>query len=425
MSQETGRPTGAGTAPRAGIGEHTAAARRVLLLPSDPGTLATGLRITAAARAAELAGQPGLAAAYRDLAQAPVPVDAAGEEQDLALTAAVLAFTDRVTLAPDLAGADLLAGLAARGLDAPAVVALAQICAFVSYEARVAAGLALLAGGPATTAEPAATSAVKGAPAAPAAPFTLDQLTWQPRITAVEADALTPEQRAVVDAHTTLSTASPYYRTLLHDPAALDHRTHVYNAVMYGRGGLPRAERELATLVVSRVNGCVYCASVHGRKYAQLSRDEARALRVLRDGAAAFTAPEPDAGTGEPGTGEPGVGDSPLTDAPGSPVDGAPDGPIADARAAAVARFAEALTRTPPRADARHLAALRAAGLDDAELTDLVHAAALFGWANRLMLVLGDARHPGTPLQDAGIPRTDARESCSGTSVPAPRTGGA
>ncbi|MFD5746550.1 peroxidase-related enzyme [Streptomyces sp. NPDC127033] len=411
MSQETGRPTGAGTAPRAGIGEHTAAARRVLLLPSDPGTLTTGLRITAAARAAELAGQSGLAAAYRALAQAPAPADAAGEEQDPALTAAVLAFTDRVTLAPDLAGADLLAGLAARGLDAPAVVALAQICAFVSYEARVAAGHALLAGGPA---EPAATPAVTDDPAAPAAPFTLDQLTWQPRITAVEADALSPEQRAVIDAHTTLSTASPYYRTLLHDPAALDHRTHVYNAVMYGRGGLPRAERELATLVVSRVNGCVYCASVHGRKYAQLSRDEARALRVLRDGAAAFTAPEQNAA--EP--------DAAEQNAPG-PDAAAPEGPIADARAAAVARFAEALTRTPPRADARHLAALRAAGLDDAELTDLVHAAALFGWANRLMLVLGDARHPGAPLQDAGIPRTDARESCSGTSVPAPRTGGA
>ncbi|MEV7872429.1 peroxidase-related enzyme [Streptomyces sp. NPDC088124] len=413
MSQETGRPTGAGAAPRAGIGEHTAAARRVLLLPSEPGTLPTGLRITAAARAAELAGQPGLAAAYRDLAPAP----AAGEDQDPAATAAVLAFTDRVTLAPDLAGADLLAGLAARGLDAPAVVALAQICAFVSYEARVAAGLALLAGGPAA---PGTAEAAPAGPAASTASFTLDQLTWQPRIAAVEADALTPEQRAVIDAHTTLSTASPYYRTLLHDPAALDHRTHVYNAVMYGRGGLPRAERELATLVVSRVNGCVYCASVHGRKYAQLARDEARALRVLRDGAAAFTASGPDAVTGERRT-----GDGPVTDAPDGPVTDAPEGAIADARAAAVARFAEALTRTPPRADARHLAALRAAGLDDAELTDLVHATALFGWANRLMLVLGDARHPGTPLQDAGIPRTDARESCSGTSVPAPRTGGA
>ncbi|MFI6697877.1 peroxidase-related enzyme [Streptomyces sp. NPDC050509] len=403
MTQHIGQHAGTGTAPRAGIGEHTAATRRVLLAPSLPGTLATGLRIAAAARAAELAGQPALAAAYRDLA----PGHTAGEERNDARTAAVLAFTDRVTLAPDRAGADLLASLGAQGLDAPAVVALAQICAFVAYEARVAAGLALLAGGPAVrtdglpVTEPEAP--VTGAPvteapgAGDAAPFTLDQLTWQPRIPAVDADALTAAQRAVIDAHATLSTASPYYRTLLHDPAALDHRTHVYNAVMYGRGGLPRAERELATLVVSRVNGCVYCASVHGRKYAQLSRDEARALRVLRDGADAFTAP----GTPEAAETE------------------------TDARGSAVARFAEAQTRTPPEAGARHLAALRAAGLDDAELTDLVHAVALFGWANRLMLVLGDAHHPGSPLPDAGSPRTDARESCSGTSAPAPRTGDA
>ncbi|MFE3825685.1 peroxidase-related enzyme [Streptomyces sp. NPDC059092] len=433
MSRNTGQHAGAGTAPRAGISEHTAAARRVLLTPSLPGTLGPALRITAAARAAELAGQPALAAAYRDLA----PGRTAGEVRDAALTAAVLAFTDRVTLAPDRAGAGLLARLGDRGLDAPAVVALAQICAFVSYEARVAAGLALLAGGqaartgclpggpPVTEPEPESepeSGAPEAGPAGSAAPFTLDQLTWRPRIPAVDADALTAAQRAVIDAHTTLSTASPYYRTLLHDPAALDHRTHVYNAVMYGRGGLPRAERELATLVVSRVNGCVYCASVHGRKYAQLSRDEARALRVLRDGADAFTAPA----TAEPmATTEPTRATQPAgTDA------GTRDGALADARGSAVARFAEAQTRTPPAAGARHLAALRAAGLGDAELTDLVHAVALFGWANRLMLVLGDAHHPdtplpGTPFPDAGSPRTDARESCSGTSVPAPRTGDA
>ncbi|MFE3598647.1 peroxidase-related enzyme [Streptomyces sp. NPDC059142] len=418
MSEETGRHAGTGTAPRAAIGEHTAATRRVLLLPPLPGALGHGLRITAAARAAELAGQPGLAAAYRDLAPA-------GDDRDTARTAAVLAFTDRVTLAPDRAGAGLLTALSAQGFDAPAVVALAQICAFVSYEARVAAGLALLAGGPAAgtggrpATEPDAPVAQAPDAAGSAAPFTLDQLTWLPRIPAVDADALTAEQRAVVDAHATLSTASPYYRTLLHDPAALDHRTHVYNAVMYGRGGLPRAERELATLVVSRVNGCVYCASVHGRKYAQLSRDEAKALRVLRDGADAFTpltTPET-AGT-DTGTG---TGTDTETDA----GTGTGAGAVADPRGSAVARFAEAQTRTPPQAGARHLAALRAAGLDDAELTDLVHAVALFGWANRLMLVLGDAHHPGTPFPDTGSPRTDARESCSGTSVPAPRTGDA
>lgn len=268
------------TRQRAGVGEHTAAARRVLLTPSAPGALAPGLRITAAARAAELTGQPGLAARYRAWA----PQGAA--DGDPSLTAAVRDFTDRVTLAPGAAGPGLLRALTARGLDAPAVVALAQICAFVAYEARVVSGLALLSGEPAT--EPVEPSPAPS-PVEPRLPsearFTLDELSWRPRIPAVDADALTAGQRAVIDAHATLSVASPYYRTLLHDPAALDHRTHVYNAVMYGRGGLPRAERELATLLVSRANGCVYCASVHGRKYAQLSRDEAAALRVLSEGA--------------------------------------------------------------------------------------------------------------------------------------------
>ena len=34
--------------------------------------------------------------------------------------------------------------------------------------------------------------------------------------------------------------------------------------------------------------------------------------------------------------------------------------------------------------------ALRAAGLDEAEILDLILSASLFGWANRLMHVLGD-----------------------------------
>ncbi|WP_051764300.1 peroxidase-related enzyme [Streptomyces sp. NRRL F-5135] len=394
MADSTGR--------RAGLSEHTAEARRVLLTPEDPGTLPAELRIAAAARAAERTGQPRLAARYRALIPGAVAPEAVSGPH---LTAAVLHFTDSVTVAPADVRPDALRDLTARGLDVPAVVALAQICAFVSYEARVVSGLSLLAGGPAV--EP---TAIPGpAPTAPKAPdgdrFTLARLTWRPRVPAVAADALTPGQQAVVDAHATLSTTSPYYRTLLHDPAALDHRTHVYNAIMYGRGGLPRAERELATLLVSRANGCVYCASVHGRKYGQLSRDEAAARRVLRAGGDAL----------------------------------APD-----ARGLAIARFTAAQTHTPPRGGAADVAALRAAGLSDAELTDLVHAVALFGWANRLMLVLGDAHPAEAARADAaarpavvpaatgtassagaaepaapsapGTPRDGARESCSRTS---------
>ncbi|WP_329061495.1 peroxidase-related enzyme [Streptomyces sp. NBC_01429] len=390
-----------GAPHRPGLAEHTDAARRVLLTPDHPGALTPALRIMAAARAAEHTGQPRLAARYRALAPGAAPEGSAAPDgsrapepatpEARALAEAVQDFTDSVTFDPAGTGPAALRNLAAHGLDAPAVVALAQICSFVAYEARVVSGLALLAQAQAPADEAAGTAGTArpgDTPAPPSAPqerdFTLDQLTWRPRVPAVDADALTDTQRAVLDAHTTLSAASPYYRTLLHDPAALDHRTHVYNAVMYGRGGLPRAERELATLLVSRANGCVYCASVHGRKYAQLSRDEAAALRVLGEGAAALAG---------------------------------------DARGLALARFTQAQTLTPPAATAADVAALREAGLDEAALTDLVHAVALFGWANRLMLVLGDV-HPARKL-DAGIPRTDARESCSGTSGRTARAGDA
>ena len=36
--------------------------------------------------------------------------------------------------------------------------------------------------------------------------------------------------------------------------------------------------------------------------------------------------------------------------------------------------------------------ALRAAGLDDAAISDVLHGTAFFNWANRLMLSLGEPR---------------------------------
>ncbi|MGW4733028.1 peroxidase-related enzyme [Streptomyces shenzhenensis] len=359
---------------RPAVGTHADAAGTALLRPARPGRLSPVLRAEAAALAAELAGQPALAAAYRH--RASRTADGA-HEPDPGRAAAVRAYTRSVTLAPAHAGQAELAELERAGLTAADIVALAQIVAFVSYEARVASGLALLDGAPAADTALAARVLARSAPAEPAAHrteqdagpveqhFTLDTLTWVPWIEPVPADALDAGQRAVIDAHATLSTDSPYYRTLLHDPAALDHRTHVYNALMYGRGGLPRPERELITLLVSRINGCVYCASVHGRKFAQLGRDPETARRVLDEGTAAL------------------------------------DG---DPRRAALGRFTERQTATPPAATADDVAALRAAGIDGTALLDVVHCVALFGWANRLMQVLGA---PAVP------------ESCTETSGPA------
>ncbi|MDB5914545.1 MAG: carboxymuconolactone decarboxylase, partial [Ramlibacter sp.] len=126
----------------------------------------------------------------------------------------------------------------------------------------------------------------------------------------------------------------------------------VFNAIMYAPGGLSRAERELASAVVSRVNGCVYCASVHAQRFEQLAKRNDVIAQVFAE----------------------------------------PQGAGTNARERAIVQAAIDLTRAPAAfgAGADSLAGLRAAGLGELEILDLVHAIAIFAWANRLMLNLGE-----------------------------------
>jgi uncharacterized peroxidase-related enzyme len=56
----------------------------------------------------------------------------------------------------------------------------------------------------------------------------------------------------------------------------------------------------------------------------------------------------------------------------------------------AIVAASVALTATPITFGPEHVERLRRAGLDDLEIFDVVHAAAFFNWANRLMLSLGE-----------------------------------
>jgi uncharacterized peroxidase-related enzyme len=49
-----------------------------------------------------------------------------------------------------------------------------------------------------------------------------------------------------------------------------------------------------------------------------------------------------------------------------------------------------ALTATPIAFGPEHVTRLRAAGLDDPDIVDVINAASFFNWANRLMLSLGE-----------------------------------
>ena len=52
------------------------------------------------------------------------------------------------------------------------------------------------------------------------------------------------------------------------------------------------------------------------------------------------------------------------------------------------------MTLRPQQLGADDIAPLRALGLSDEDLLDLLHATAIFGWANRLMHNLGEPVHP-------------------------------
>ena len=178
--------------------------------------------------------------------------------------------------------------------------------------------------------------------------FTRDQLDWLPWLEPMAEQDMTGRHLAsLVDA---ARVKSPYFRLLARDPAVLEARTRTDKDIFYNpQAGLPRAERELAAAATSRLNGCIYCASVHARHAAVYSKREADVDRLLEKGV-----------------------DADL-----------------DERWNAIVAASVALTAIPITFGPEHVARLRKAGLDDLALVDLINAASFFNWANRLMLSLG------------------------------------
>ncbi|VVE27587.1 alkylhydroperoxidase [Pandoraea iniqua] len=184
--------------------------------------------------------------------------------------------------------------------------------------------------------------------------FTNESLDWDAWLDVVALDKATPEQVAVLEESHPKAKTSDYYLFLVHQPEVLRQRSAAFNAIMYAPGGMPRAERELSTTVVSRINGCVYCASVHAQRFEQLAKRN----DVIRE-----------------------VFDEPRTAG-------------TTAREKAIAQFSIELTEKPGDVRPAQLQALRDVGLTDAEILDLIHSIAIFAWANRLMLNLGEPVFP-------------------------------
>ncbi|MDQ0071002.1 alkylhydroperoxidase domain protein [Variovorax boronicumulans] len=185
--------------------------------------------------------------------------------------------------------------------------------------------------------------------------FTQAQLEWLPWLEPLPEAELTERHFAgLVDAS---RAKSPYFRLLARDPDILGARTRTDKDIFYNpEAGLPRAERELSAAAASRYNGCIYCASVHARFASHFSQRTEDVQRLLDEGV--------EADLGE--------------------------------RWNAIVEASVALSATPSAFGPERIEQLRAQGLDDLAIADVIHGAAFFNWANRLMLSLGE------PQENAG-----------------------
>ncbi|MEX3505194.1 alkylhydroperoxidase domain protein [Corynebacterium sp. LK2510] len=368
---------------------------RALLEPAEPGDLPQSWRYAVAAFVAGISGSARGYEFYRellaeedDLGQDPEElargVDAAVEkgastgpytsggfvtfgDADLpgvpAQLAAALDFAHLLTFHPKDASPAAIGHLQEEGFSDDAIVSLAQLISFLAFQLRVVHGVATVVGQSALADGAAQASRVPGVadPGWVPGPRTLlpevvaperfvaHSLGWKPWLAALPKDEFTDHHRDALIQPQRID--SEYFRLLARDPDALKARTLTDLDIFYNTdGGLGRAERELAATVVSRFNGCEFCASVHQARSKEEGGDAAAIDRLLDEGIGADL---------------------------GSPVWSA----IRDASVA--------LTATPAEFSAAHVNQLREAGLDDLAVLDVINSASFFNWANRLMLTLG------------------------------------
>lgn len=159
-----------------------------------------------------------------------------------------------------------------------------------------------------------------------------------PRLPEVTAATATPEQQALLDAtERQLGRLPNLYRTIANAPAALEGYL-AFRAALAG-GVLSPVLREQLALTVAELNSCQYCVSAHTLRGSQLGLSEAELLGVR------------------------------MAD-------------HADERTRAALRFARAVATEGGDISDDDLAAARAAGLNDADLAEIVGHVALNVFSN-------------------------------------------
>lgn len=315
--------------------------------------LSNDVKYDFASQVAIITGSPTLAEFYRQLIESKPSVDSPAIQ-------AAKEYLQTLTQSPKQTHFQLIEQLQNSGWQESDIVLLAQLITYVTYQARLIEGTLLL-----TSANNAPTSKNKvvagdwnhqpftkqGKPSPTA--FSQDNLGWEPWLSAREPNTLSLEESQTMKKFGQLN--SEYFLLLAHQSKILELRTLVDRGVFYTTGGLPRWEREFAAAVVSKVNGCIYCASVHARKASQYAKERRTDVDKLL-----------------------------ATPAGSVLAEGF------DERLLAITDLVASLSVTPIQANVSQIAVLQKLGLSELELLDLIQSSAFFSWANRLMLSLGE-----------------------------------
>lgn len=319
--------------------DHVALTRMVTLSPYD--------RLSTALTVAQVTGVQSLCSHYA-ARLAPLHSPDASRESNIRL-AQITQYARQLASQPTLICSKALQQLSDVGLSPADIVTFSQIIGFVSYQARVVAGVAALAGRP--------TVVVPGFPNiedAEGVEFTEEELAWQSRLPPITLEDARAEQLDVLDQSHPDARSEPYYLLLAHDASALRERNGVFNSINADGYGLSARLKALATLAVSRINGSRYCAST----VAQDIQDTALASAIFTDINRGLESS---------------------------------DNPVAQA----VIRVAADLTRTPEKFTPRSVQPLFNSGLNQAQALDVILTGALYAWENRLRQTLGDAQAIG------------------------------
>ncbi|QJW55436.1 hypothetical protein HL670_02322 [Serratia plymuthica] len=319
--------------------DHVTLTRMVTLSPYD--------RLSTALTVAQVTGVQSLCSHYA-ARLAPLHSPDASRESNIRL-AQITQYARQLASQPTLICSKALQQLSDVGLSPADIVTFSQIIGFVSYQARVVAGVAALAGRP--------TGVVPGFPNiedAEGVEFTDEELTWQSRLPPITLEDARAEQLDVLDQSHPDARSEPYYLLLAHDAPALRERNGVFNSINADGYGLSARLKALATLAVSRINGSRYCAST----VAQDIQDAALAGAIFTDINRGLESS---------------------------------DNPVVQA----VIRVAADLTRTPEKFTPRSVQPLFNSGLNQAQALDVILTGALYAWENRLRQTLGDTQTIG------------------------------